>query len=250
MTPYNEGGDGRIYFVYSPGERYELHLAETVIATVEIVDCDVVDGKELYAVSTVKSGKTSAKPEIYERGRLDWFLHFASAEKVREGFSKEYPLTIEEVTWYYTGQKIARESEKRKAERALREIAEYVKLEAEQDKLERVLADKATKGEAFSDLKERYGEICAERRRMIETCGFEFSLFLPVETCRECSGNGVVGTKICACAYGRFEEIKRVNAAKRLEKRLRTQWAYVAKDPKEQRLLRDLPKGDKQKGSQ
>ncbi|MBO5046747.1 MAG: hypothetical protein J6C93_07785 [Clostridia bacterium] len=246
MTPYVEGGDGRIYFVYSPGDRYELYLAETAIATVEIVDCDVVNGRELYAVGTV-NGKA---PEIYERSRLDWLFNFSAAKKIREGTAKEYPLTVEEVTWYFTGQKIARESERRKADRKLREISEYVKLEAEQDKLEHILSERAANGEDFGELKQRYGAVCAERRRMIETCGFDFSLFLPVETCRECGGNGVVGTKICTCAYDRAEEIKRINVAKRLEKRLRTQWAYVAKDPEEQRLLRDLPKCDKQKRSQ
>lgn len=230
------GNDGRLYFNYGVGAVYALYgTDEEEIGKVTISACDYSERRgELYAVETLGGKKNIFTERPVTLERLSAHFSFCRAQEVMPGNAEEIPLLKSEVTAYYKGMESKR---KRDAAAARIKLAETYPAFAGNEKAKKEAEAALADAEAAEDhvrvskLIREYMQILGERKKACERAGIDVRIFEPVQKCPFCSGSGIrENGEICVCAWQNEDEIKRWNAARRLEEKFGREWALYVRD--------------------
>ena len=237
-----EGSDGRIYFHYAVGQKFEIvsSVQRTVkeakpISEVEIIDCSLDKrGREIYTV--IVRRKKREEQRTYSHKDLDTFIQYSGARGSAPGNRKEIPLLASEVKIFFDRLKSKRKKALEAAKEALkapftkedgtidetRDEHEFEKLEKQKLALELKLSEAVSKHDsaAEEDLREEYSDVIEKWKGLILERGQDLDLFLSEPICPICNNEHFVRGEICECAINRTEEIKAFNADVRIKKRI------------------------------
>lgn len=206
-----EGEDGRLYFRYPKGARYQF-VSTTGLPLFEyaVEDCAYSDGEEWYTLSC--NGARLDRDMTVEQVSL--IFSFYDYQTLDPGIAFELPLLEEEVKFYYTD--LGKESRKANVEaNAKLKETQYFKLKAQIDKISPTLRFAQSEGNTQKtvELSEQIRKLSAEQHKILEACGVDIDVLTKKKKCNICDDTGfTTDGAICKCAYAREDEIKAYNA--------------------------------------
>ncbi len=212
---YKVGVDGRLYYTYNVGAKYEVLPPVNAPFTYEFISCtwDAPTETEYYRIKS--AGKElSARFSVNQiKAMLAQFPH----EKKADGEPVELPLLLSEVRTYYAAKlkqlrkANVQENEKLKGTKYNGNL-QSIKTLSENLRFYVSNGDEARAKELQAEL----SKLEAEQAKLLDEKKVDLKILHKKADCELCNDTGIKDGQICECAYLITDKIKAYNASERL----------------------------------